>query len=151
MRGEIIKFAQPMQIEEVVKQPLDISKALGWGVQSMTKGTVDAMVLLASSRTDAYRFALAVSPDIGDYLIDLPIGSVTSNEYFKCVPEIKGSLIGTAEGSLEVHRVEEDDGNSYLALLTLNDDKLVDGYVITRLRTPDDHVVKNILPNRKDV
>lgn len=151
MSGDVIKFDTPKSIPDVVKSALDVDKALGWGVQSMVKETVNALVLFASSRSDAFRYALAVSPDIGDYLLDLPVGSITSSEYFKSVPEVQDSLIGTFDTWMEVHQIEENIDQSYLALLLLNDnDNSVQGYVVTRLRTPDDHIVKNILPSRKD-
>lgn len=149
MSKELIKLENPTPLSEVISKAFNVDDALGWGVQSVTRDTTNAMVLLASSRSPHYRYAIAVSPDIAQYLADLPDGATTSKEYI-IMSEQVGSLIGQFD-MMDLHAVQEDIDESYMALLVLDDDRMVDSYIITRLRRAEDHIVKSILPKRKDV
>ncbi|MNY42342.1 hypothetical protein D3C86_1772220 [compost metagenome] len=115
----------------------------------MTRDTVSAMVLLASSRSEHYRYAIAVSPDIAQYLADLPDGSTTSREHIIQSVQV-GTLIGQFD-MMDLHVIQEDTDESYMVLLILDDDRLVDSFIVSRLRRAEDHVVKSILPPRKDL
>ncbi|MNP89155.1 hypothetical protein D3C85_15580 [compost metagenome] len=149
MSTELIKFLEPVSIETAVSKAFSLENALGWGVQSMTRDTVSAMVLLASSRSEHYRYAIAVSPDIAQYLADLPDGSTTSREHIIQSVQV-GTLIGQFD-MMDLHVIQEDTDESYMVLLILDDDRLVDSFIVSRLRRAEDHVVKSILPPRKDL
>lgn len=149
MSTELVKLEQPTDVEQVVSKALDVGAALGWGVQSMTRDTVSAMVLLASSRSEHYRYAIAVSPDIAQYMMDLPPGATTSREHIIQTANLTGSLIGQFD-MMDLHAIQEENGESYIALLILDDNRKVDSYIISRLRRAEDHVVHNII-KRKDV
>lgn len=151
MSDELVTFPSPVTVEEAVASLPDLDKALGWGVQSMTRDTVRAMVLLASSRSEHYRYALAVSLGIAQYLYDMPEGAVAGREHFiRC--NQNGSLIGHFD-NLETHVIQEplekssENEEEYMMLLVLDDNHQVDSYLLTRLRDYSDHVViNNILP-----
>jgi hypothetical protein len=149
MSTELIKFPQPLPIAEAIAKLPDMQLALGWGVQSMVRDTVRAMVLLASSRSEHYRYALALTEGIAQLLYDMPEGATTARDAFiRCNQQ--GTLIGHFD-SYEVHVIqessaEEDQG---MMLLVLDDNHLVDSYILTRLREYSDHVViNNILPKK---
>jgi len=149
MSQELIKLPTPVTVQEAVSKVPDLSQCLGWGIQSMERSTVRSMILLASSKSEHFRYALGVTPDIAQYLYDLPEGAVTSREHFiRCNQQ--DTLIGHFD-TLEVHVIQEmvDEEDQCMMLLVLNDEHLVDSYLVTRLREYADHVVvNNILPKK---
>jgi hypothetical protein len=149
MNTELIKLPQRLPIAEAVRNLPDMNQALGWGVQSMVRDTVRAMVLLASSRSEHYRYALALTEGIAQLLYDMPEGATTARDAFvRCNQQ--GTLIGHFD-SYEVHVIQEpvEEDNQGMMLLILDDDHLVDSYILTRLREYSDHVVVNkILPKK---
>jgi len=147
MSNDLVKLPTPMTIEEVVYELPELSMSLGWGVQSMVRDTVRAMVLLASARSEHYRYALAVSSGIGQYLYDQPQGAITSKEHFLRCTQV-GSRIGHFD-NLETHVLQTpvNEGEERMMLLILDDNQMVDSYIMTQLRDYTDHVViNNILP-----
>jgi len=146
MNNELVKLPAPLTVGEVVAKLPPFDCSLGWGVQSMTADTVRAMVLLASSRSEHYRYALAASIGIAQYLFDMPEGSVTSRAHFVRSKQ-DGTRIGLFD-NLDLHVIQEpvpeEIEEEYLMLLILNDDHLVDSYIVSRLRLPSDHVVQTI-------
>lgn len=150
MSNELVTFNPPVSVEEAVAKAPDMSNALGWGIQSMVVTTVRSMVLLAAARSDHYRYALAVTGAIGQYLYDLPEGAITNPDHFKPTVQV-GALIGHFDNHevfvIQEATPEEDQG---LMLLILDDDRKVAGYILTRLREYSDHInVNNILPKKK--
>lgn len=150
MSNEMIMFDRPLTVAEAVAKAPDMSKALGWGTQSMVVATVRSMVLLAAARSEHFRYALGVTGGIAQYLYDLPDGAITNPEHFIRTEQVD-TLIGHFDNH-EMHVIqevtaEEDQG---LMLLVLDDDKKAVGYVLTQLREYGDHInVNNILPKKK--
>lgn len=147
MSIELIMFEKPLSIKEAVTSLPDFDKALPWGVQSMVKSTVDSMIRLAAAASDHFRYALALTHDIGQYLYDMPEGAITSNEHFIRCDQVD-TLIGHFN-AMDVHVIQElsDPEMQGMMLLVLNDDHLAVGYLLTRIREYADHVVvNNILP-----
>ncbi len=146
MNAELIKFPTPLSIEAAVAALPPAEHCLEWGIQSMTADTVRAMILLASSRSEHYRYALAVTVGIAQYLVDAPDGSITARALFVNSGQ-DGTRIGLFD-SLDTHviqvAVDESVEEEYMMLLVLDDNHMVDGYIMTRLRMPSDHVVKTI-------
>lgn len=149
MSTELIKFPEPVSIQAAVAKAPDLSQALGWGIQSLLRDTVRSMVLLATARSEHYRYALAVTPGIAQLLYDMPEGTIASRDCFiRCVQQ--DTLIGHYD-TMEMHVIQElvDEDKQSMMLLILNDDLLVDSYLLTRLREYSDHVVvNNILPKK---
>lgn len=150
MSNEVILFDKPITVQEAVAKAPDMEKALSWGVQSMVVETVRSMVLLAAARSEHFRYALAVTPAIGQYLYDLPDGAITNpNNFVRCVQV--DTLIGHFDNH-EVHVIQEytPEEEQGLMLLILDDERNVAGYILTKLREYDDHInVNNILPKFK--
>lgn len=149
MSKELIMFSKPLDITEAVAKLPDLNQALAWGVQSLLKPTVSAMVRLATSMSEHYRYALALTDDIAQYLYDMPEGAITSSEFFKRCNQV-GTLIGHFD-MIEVHVIQErsDPEAQAMMLLVLDDDKKAVGYLVTRIREYADHVVvNNILPKK---
>lgn len=149
MQTKSVKLAKPLSPEEFVVNAPDLADALGWSIQSISRDTVSAMVLLATSLSDHYRYAVAVSPDIADYLTYLPDGATTAKDIIS-INDIGGVKIGLFD-MMDLYSFQVDNEESYVALLILNDDKLVDSYILSRLRPVEDHVVHNIIPKSKAV
>lgn len=147
---QLIMFDKPLTIEEAVQAAPDQALALPWGVQSMVADTVRHMVLLASSISEHYRYALGLSGGIAQYLYDQPAGAITNPELFLRTAQV-GSLIGHFDG-LETHAIQAEipEDEQCMMLLVINDDKLVVGYLLTKLREYGDHInVNNVLPKTK--
>lgn len=149
MSHEMIMFDEPLTMPEAVAKAPEHSKALGWGIQSMVVQTVRSMVLLAAARSEHYRYALGVTPGIGQYLYDLPEGAITNPDHFVRT-EQAGTLIGHFD-NLEVHVIQEltPEEEQGLMLLVLDDNHKAVGYLYTQLREYGDHInVNNILPKK---
>ncbi len=154
MNQQLVTYDRPLSVGEAVARLPDPAQALGWGVQSMTAETVRAMVLLASSRSDHFRYALGVTVGIAQYLYDMPDGAITSKSQF-----IRADQVGTRIGifdSLELHVIQEAVPDTleeeYLLLLVLNDEHQVVGHLLSRLRLPSDHVTQTVkLPSAGSV
>lgn len=148
----MIKLPTPQSIEQVIASLPAPEGALEWGIQSMTTDTVRAMTLLAASRSEHFRYALAVSVGIAQFLYDAPEGSVTQKAAFLRTQQ-DGTRIGIFD-QLDLHVIQqpvpEDLEEEYLMLLVLDDNHLVDSYVLSRLRLPADHVVKTIKINKSE-
>ncbi|MNO12958.1 hypothetical protein D3C76_25780 [compost metagenome] len=146
---QMVMFDRPLTIAEAMQHAPAQEKALGWGVQSMVATTVRHMVLLASSLSEHYRYAIGLSGGIAQYLYDQPDGAVTNPDTFLRTAQVD-TLIGHFDG-LETHVIQEEipEDQQCLMLLVINDDKLVVGYLLTKLREYTDHVaVNNILPKK---
>lgn len=149
MSNELIMFDRPLTVAEAVAKAPDHQSALPWGIQSMVVQTVRSMVLLASARSEHFRYALGVTGGIGQYLYDLPEGAITNPDHFQRTEQVD-TLIGHFDNH-EVHVIQEvtPEEEQGLMLLILNDDKLAVGYVYTQLREYGDHInVNNILPKK---
>lgn len=148
--NNLVLFDKPLKVEDAVAHLPDMSRALSWGVQSLVKETVRSMILLATSLSEHYRYELALTDDIAQYLYDMPEGAVTASEHFiRCNQD--GTVIGHFD-AMSVHVIQEksEPDQQAMMLLILNDDRLVVGYLLTRLREYADHVViNNILPKSK--
>ncbi|MCY1286203.1 hypothetical protein D9M68_18550 [compost metagenome] len=149
MSSNLVMFDEPLDLSQAIAKLPDFDRALEWGVQSMTMPTVKSMILLAAGLSDHYRYALALTHDIAQYLYDMPDGAITSKQWFKRCDQV-GSLIGHFD-AMDVHVIQEgsDPACQGMMLLVLDDDHKAVGYILTRLREYSDHVVvNNILPKR---
>lgn len=147
MSIQLIMFEKPLPVAEAISTLPDFDQALGWGVQNIEKSTVEAMIRLATMASEHFRYALAVTDDIGQYLYDMPVGAITAAEHFIRCNQVE-SLIGHFL-TLDVHVIQQRSvpEQQGMMLLVLNDDKLVVGYLLTKIREYADHVVvNNILP-----
>lgn len=150
MSKDLILFDKPLEVSEAVAKLPDFSRALGWGVQSMLLDTVRSMILLASTLSEHYRYAIGLTDDVAQYLYDMPKGAITNPNHFIRCNQV-GTLIGHFD-ALDVHVIQErsDPANQAMILMVLDDDRKVVGYVATKLREYADHVViNNILPENK--
>lgn len=148
MSIELITFEKPIAVDEAIANLPDMGQALGWGVQSMVKSTVDTMIRLASGLTDHFRYALALTDDIAQYLYDMPEGAVTASEHFIRCNQGDGTVIGHFN-AMDVHVIQEksDPEQQAMMLLVLDDQQQVVGYLLTRIREYGDHIaVNNVLP-----
>ncbi|MNN35904.1 hypothetical protein D3C81_1497720 [compost metagenome] len=147
----LVMFEKPLTVAEAVAKAPDLEKALGWGVQSMVAATVRHMVLLASNLSEHYRYSIGLSGDIAQYLYDAPEGAITDPNLFLRTAQVD-TLIGHFD-NLEVHVIQEampEEDSQCLMLLVQDDDRMVVGYLLTRLRDYADHVnVNNVLPKSK--
>lgn len=149
MSNDLVMFDKPLSVVDAVQELPDFDRALAWGVQSMIMPTVKSMVLLATGLSEHYRYALALTHDIAQYLYDMPDGAITASEWFKRCDQVD-TLIGHFD-AMEVHVIQErsDPTCQGMMMLVLDDDHMVVGYILTRLREYADHVViNNILPKR---
>lgn len=149
MNNELIMFDHPLTVAEAVAKAPAMTDSIGWGIQSMVVDTVRSMVLLASSRSEHFRYALGVTGGIGQYLYDLPDGAITNPDHFKRTVQVD-TLIGHFDNH-EVHVIQEitPEEEQGMMLLVLNDDRKAVGYLYTQLREYGDHInVNNILPKK---
>ncbi len=147
MSKELVLFEKPLSVKEAVAKLPNKENKLGWGIQSMVVDTVRHMVLLASSRSEHFRYALGVTAGIAQYLYDLPQGAITNPSDFIRTNQVD-TLIGHFD-NLEVHVIQEvtPEEDQLMMLLVLDDDHMAVGYLLTQLREYGDHVnVNNILP-----
>jgi hypothetical protein len=149
MSNTLVMFEHPLSIGEAVSKLPDFDQALEWGVQSMTMPTVKSMILLATKLSEHYRYSLALTHDIAQYLYDMPEGAITSKQWYQRCDQVD-TLIGHFD-AMEVHVIQEgsDPECQGMMLLVQDDDHKVVGYILTKLREYSDHVVvNNILPKR---
>lgn len=141
----INEFDQPQELATVLEKLPNPEHALKWGKQTFGHGVIEGMILLASKETEHYRYALGVSLGIAQVLYEPVQTTVVEPEHFiRC--KQNGTLIGHYD-TWEVHviqEVPEDMEEEVLLLLILNDDRKVVGYVQTRIRAAQDHVVTMI-------
>lgn len=149
MSNALIMFPAPCTVEEAVAKAPAHSEALGWGIQSLLPDTVNGMILLASSQSEHYRYALAVTPAMAQYLYDQPKGAITNPNLFLRAEQV-GSRIGHFL-DFEMHAIQEmtAEEEQGMMLIILDDDHKAVGYLYTRLREYGDHVtVNNILQSK---
>lgn len=138
----LVSFDHPVTVPEAVAVLPPRHYALGWGKQALSAETVKAMILLASKLSEHYRYALAVSVDMAQYLYDNPRGGTVDTSGFIRSPQQQDTLIGVWN-AVEVHVIQQmpdpDLEEEYLMLLILDDDKMVDSYLLSQLRVYTDH------------
>lgn len=148
----LVNLPVPQPIDQVVSTLPDPEDALEWGIQSMTTDTVRAMMLLAATRSEHFRYALAVTVGIAQFLYDAPEGSVTQKSAFQRTQQ-DGTRIGIFD-QLDLHVIQQtvpdEFEEEYLMLLVLDDNHMVSSYVLSRLRLPSDHVVKTMKINKSE-
>lgn len=150
MSNDMIMFPAPCSVAEAVSKAPVHANALGWGIQSLLPDTVNGMLLLASSKSEHFRYVLAVTPAMAQYLYDRPQGAITNPDLFLRTEQV-GSLIGHFLG-YEMHAIQEltPEEEQGMMLIVLDDDHQAVGYFYTQLREYSDHVtVNNILPPKK--
>lgn len=149
MSNDLIMFPAPCSVEEAVSKAPVHANALAWGVQSLVPDTVKSMILLATSKSEHFRYALAVTPSMAQYLYDQPTGAITNPSLFLRAEQV-GSRIGHFL-DLEMHAIQEvtPEDEQGMMLLVLDDDHNAVGYLYTQLREYSDHVtVNNILKQK---
>lgn len=147
MSPQLITLPSPTSIEEALSKLPDRELALAWGQQSLSPKTIEAMVLLASKLSEHYRYAIGLSVEMCQYLYDNPAGGTAGMDRFLRCEQV-GTLVGHYDG-YEVHVIQEvpdpDLEEEYMMLLVLDDLRMVDSYLLTRLRIYTDHVASSHL------